>query len=222
MTAEQDSHIGDVETPDAEADEPAAGMDTRDAVDDRSGYDKSGERTTTRRPRLGVSTGWLRRCLVLWRSILLGLLILGATAVAACVFFLQYRPYHQTTDAAARDAIKAASEGSVALLSYAPDTLEHDLVNAKSHLTGEFLGYYDKFTRQIVTPAAKEHHVQTTAVVARAALLELHPNSAVVLTFIDQTTMSKDKPEPIVAASAVRVGLTKTDGRWLISAFDPV
>lgn len=221
MTAEQESPT-DVEAPAPKTDDPAAGMARRDAVDNQPGHDKSADTTATRRPRLGISSGWWRRCLTFWRSILLALLILGATAAAACVFLLQYCPYHQTTDDAGREAIKAASEGSVALLSYAPDTLEHDLVTAKTHLTGDFLAYYDKFTRQIVTPAAKEHHVQTTAVVARAALSELRPTSAVVLTFIDQSTMSKDKPEPIVAASAVRVGLTKIDGRWLISSFDPV
>lgn len=221
MTAEQDSHIDDVEAPTSDADDAAAGTDTRDADDDRAGRDGSGDIKATR--RLGViSGGWLRRCLVLWRSILLVLLIMGAAALAACVFFVQYRPYHQTSDAAGRDAIKAASDGTVALLSYAPDTLEHDFVTAKAHLTGDFLAYYDRFTHQIVTPAAKEHHVQTTAGVARAALSELHPNSAVVLIFIDQTTMSKDKAEPVSAASAVRVGLTKVDGRWLISSFDPV
>lgn len=222
MTAEQDSHIDDVEAPTSAADGAAARTDTRDADDDRAGHDGSGDIKATGRPRLGVISGWLRRCLVLWRSILLALLIMGAAAVAAGVFFVQYRPYHQTSDAAGRDAIKAASDGTVALLSYAPDTLEHDFATAKAHLTGDFLAYYDRFTHQIVTPAAKEHHVQTTAGVARAALSELHPNSAVVLIFIDQTTMSKDKAEPVSAASAVRVGLTKVDGRWLISSFDPV
>lgn len=221
MTAEQKSHT-DVEAPAADTDDPAPGMATPDSVDDRPEYDKPADTTAAHRTQHSIGTCWLRRCLAMWRSILLTLLILGAATAAACVFLLQYHPYHQTTEAAEREAIKAASEGSVALLSYAPDTLEHDLVTAKTHLTGDFLAYYDKFTRQIVTPAAKEHHVQTTAVVARAAVSELRTNSAVVLTFIDQTTMSKDKPEPIVAASAVRVGLTKIDGRWLISSFDPV
>jgi Mce-associated membrane protein len=51
---------------------------------------------------------------------------------------------------------------------------------------------------------------------------ELHPDSAVVLVFINQNTTSKENPDGAFAASAVKVGMKKIDGAWLISAFDPV
>ena len=50
----------------------------------------------------------------------------------------------------------------------------------------------------------------------------MHPDSAVVLVFINQTTTSKENPDGAFAASSVKVGLKKIDDRWLISAFDPV
>lgn len=142
--------------------------------------------------------------------------------LAAGLFFIQYRPDQQIDDAAAHQAIRAASDGAVALLSYSPDSLDRDFAKAKSHLTGDFLAYYDKFTEQVVAPAARQNHITTTARVVRAAISELHPNSAVVLVFLDQTTTSKDKPEPVVTPSGVRVTLTKVKGSWLISKFDPV
>lgn len=225
MTAQQDSRSDSLDEPISGADDATDDIDTAEAVgavEDRPGHDKAGDEKSARQPRNGVITRWLRRCLMVRWSILLALVIIGASALTACVFFMQYRPYHQTTETVARDAIRAASDGTVALLSYSPDTLEHDFAAAKAHLTGSFLAYYDTFTHQIVTPAAKQAHLQTTAGVVRAAVSELHPNSAAVLTFIDQVTVSKDKPEPVSTASAVRVGLTKVDGTWLISSFDPV
>jgi Mce-associated membrane protein len=107
-------------------------------------------------------------------------------------------------------------------LSYAPESLDKDLANAKSHLTGEFLRYYSQFTDQIVAPAAKQKGVKTEATVARAAVSELHADDAVVLVFVNQVTTSKDRPDPALATSSVVVKLSKTDGRWLISEFNPV
>lgn len=42
--------------------------------------------------------------------------------------------------------------------------------------------------------------MKTTAVVARTAVAELHPDSAVVLVFINQATTNTEKPEPVLAA----------------------
>jgi Mce-associated membrane protein len=44
----------------------------------------------------------------------------------------------------------------------------------------------------------------------------------VVLVFVNQVTTSKDRPDPALATSSVVVKLTNTDGRWLISEFNPV
>ena len=87
---------------------------------------------------------------------------------------------------------------------------------------GRLLKYYEQFTQQIVGPAAKLKGVKTTAVVLRAALTgELHPDSAVVLLFVNQTTQSKDRPEPTMTSSSVVATMTKADDKWLISSFNP-
>ena len=67
----------------------------------------------------------------------------------------------------------------------------------------------------------KEKGVATTAQVLSAGTSELHPDSAVVLVFLNQVTTSKDRPDPAMAASSVRVSLTKVDDKWLITNFDP-
>ena len=153
---------------------------------------------------------------------LVALLVAAAVGLLGAVFWFYYRPDRATDDAAAKAAVSAASEGAVAVLSYSPDTLDRDFSSAKSHLTGDFLSYYDQFTTQIVAPAAKQKSLKTTAVVLRAALSEFHPDSAVVLLFVNQSTQSKDRPEPTLSNSSVLVTMKKADGKWLISSFSPL
>jgi Mce-associated membrane protein len=164
----------------------------------------------------------MRRCLARWRPILLTILLVAALAFGAGYFYFVYSPDLQTDDAAAHEVIKAASDGAVALLSYSPETLDRDFANAKSRLTDNYLAYYQRFTDQIVGPAAQRGHVTTTATVVKAAVSELHPNSAVVLVFVKQKTASKEKPEPVVTSSSLRVTLTKVKGSWLIEKFEAV
>jgi Mce-associated membrane protein len=153
-------------------------------------------------------------------ALVLGLL--AASGLAGWLYFTQYRPDKQTNDAVAQSVVNAARDGTVALLSYKPDTLNHDFAAAKSHLTGDFLNYYDQFTKEVVTPAAQTKGVTTTAQVAGAAVSELNPDKAVVLVFINQATTSKERPDPAMASSSAKVSLVKVHGDWLITKFDPL
>jgi Mce-associated membrane protein len=153
-------------------------------------------------------------------ALVLGLLAAGG--LAGWLYFTQYRPDKQTDDAVAQSAVNAARDGTVALLSYKPDTLNQDFAAAKSHLTGDFLNYYDQFTKEVVTPAAQTKGVTTTAQVAGAAVSELNPDKAVVLVFINQATTSKERPDPAMASSSAKVSLAKVHGEWLITKFDPL
>jgi Mce-associated membrane protein len=148
--------------------------------------------------------------------------LLAAGAVAGWLYFTQYRPDQQTDHAVSQTVVNAARDGTVALLSYKPDSLDKDFAAAKSHLTGDFLNYYNDFTKQVVTPAAQTKGVATTAQVVGAATSELHPDSAVVLVFVNQVTTSKERPDPAMASSSVKVSLVKSNGQWLINKFDPL
>jgi Mce-associated membrane protein len=123
---------------------------------------------------------------------------------------------------ATTDVVGAATQGTVSLLSYAPESVDPDLAAARSHLTGEFLTYYSDFADQIVAPAAKQKGVRATAAVVRVAPAEVGADSAKVLVFVDQTTTSRENPGPVHSASSVMVGMTKVGPRWLISSFDPL
>lgn len=157
-----------------------------------------------------------------WPAAVLAALLVASAGGAAAVYWWIYRPDQQTNAAAQQRVTDAARDGTVALLSYAPETLDKDLANAKSHLTGEFLKYYSDFTDKIVAPAAKQKGVKTEATVARAAVSEMQPERAVVLVFVNQVTTSKDRPDPALATSSVMVTMVKQDGGWKISEFNPV
>jgi Mce-associated membrane protein len=154
--------------------------------------------------------------------VILILLLLISGGVATWLYFERYQPNRQTDPSVARAVISAASDGTVALLSYSPESLDKDFATAKSHLSGDFLSYYNQFTEQIVGPAAKEKSLKTTARVIGTAVSELHPNSAVVLVYVDQSTTSKDRPDPAESASSVLVSMTRVNGSWLITKFDPI
>lgn len=150
------------------------------------------------------------------------LVAMASVAAAVALYITWYRTDVQTDAAAASSAVDAASEGTTALLTYRPETLDSDLTAAKAHLTGEFLTYYRKFSDEILQPAAKDRAVTAEASVVRAALVEIHPGTAKVLVYVNQTTASRDRPDAAPSASSVMVSLIEVDGRWLISAFDPL
>ena len=167
------------------------------------------------------NSSWKGRVVARRRLIAVCLSVVTAAALVAALYFGQYRADQQIS-AAETAVVSAASQGAAALLSYAPDSLDRDLAAAQTHLTGEFLTYYREFADQIVAPAAKQRDVHAAATTVRSAPVEVHADHAKVLLFLDQTTTSRDNPDPVQSASSVMVGLAKVDGHWLISSLDPL
>ncbi len=154
--------------------------------------------------------------------VVLALLLLGSGGTATWLYFKQYRPDQQTDPSARQAVVSSASDATTALLSYSSDSLDQDFANARSHLAGDFLTYFNDFSQQIVAPTARQRSLKTTAHVTGAAVTEQHPDSAVVLIFLDQTTTTKDNPQPSVAVNSVLVHMNRINGNWLITKFNPV
>lgn len=221
----RESSTSEVESP-VEATEP---METDAGVNDAGVNDAGGPDATeldtadvADGPRPGALKRAMSWCGRRWGTLAIAILLVLSAGGAGGVYWWIYLPDQQTNAVAEKQAVDAAKEGTVALLSYAPDTLDQDLSTAKSHLTGEFLTYYSQFTDTIVKPAASKKGVKTEANVVRAAVSDMHPDRAVVLVFVNQVTTSKDRPEPALATSAVMVSLVKKSDYWLISEFKPV
>jgi Mce-associated membrane protein len=123
--------------------------------------------------------------------------------------------------AARQEVVEAATNATVKILSYTPETVEQNASTAEALLTGEFLDYYVDFMNRTVIPAARQKQVTTTATVVRGGVVALGDSAASVLVYVNQTTTAGTEP-PKKAASAVRVGLQRIDGVWRVGAFDPI
>ncbi|MCW2654190.1 MAG: Mce-associated rane protein [Mycobacterium sp.] len=156
------------------------------------------------------------------RAIAYGLLPGLALLLASAAGYLKWQDATvREAQAAHAESVHAAMDGTVALLSYRPDTVEKDLGVAKSRLTGTFLNAYASLTRDVVIPGAKQKQISAVATVPAAASTSATANHAVVLLFVNQTVIV-GQDAPTSTASSVRVTLDKVDGRWLISQFDPI
>ena len=205
-------------------DDPPTSTSTALAVDEiDEGNDDIGVSTTAphadephndaRPPRR--RSGWSR-------VVAYALLPASALLIASAAGYLKWQEATLREDLAAHpQSVQAAVDGTVALLSYRPETVDKDLEAAKSRMTGKFLDAYTSLTRDVVIPGAKQKQISAKATVAAAALTSQSPSHAAVLLFVNQTVIV-GQTAPTNTASSVRVTLDNIDGRWLISQFDPV
>lgn len=151
--------------------------------------------------------------------VLLPVLALSLTAATAA---LKWRDGSERDAAVARvESVQAATQATIALLSYRPDTVQHDLEAARGRLTGTFLNSYTQLTHDVVIPGAQQKQISAVATVPAAGAVSASASHAVVLLFVNQTIVV-GQDAPTSTASNVRVTLERIGGRWLISQFDPI
>lgn len=122
---------------------------------------------------------------------------------------------------AAADSVRVATESTIAMLSYRPDTAEKDLNAAADRLTGAFRDQYNDLIKNVVIPGAQQDQISAVATVPAAASVSATRDHAEVLVFINQTTMIGNDP-PATTTSCVSITLEKSGDRWLVSQFEPV
>lgn len=173
-------------------------------------------------PAVSEQTENVPRRLCWSRVIAYGLLPALALLVTGGIGYLKWRDSSVRDAPVARaESVQVATEGTIALLSYRPDTVQKDLEAARGRLTGTFLNAYTQLTHEVVIPGAKQKQISAVATVPGAASISASADHAVVLLFVNQTIVV-GQDAPTSTASNVRVTLDKIDGRWLISQFDPV
>ena len=157
-----------------------------------------------------------------WTRLLVAALPILALILALGVGYLKWLDgTARESRAAAEQSIRAASDSTIAILSYKPETVDRDLKAASDRLAEPFRQQYTQLVNDVVAPGAKQQHITAVATVPAAASVSATGKHAVVLVFVDQTTTIGDDA-PTQSTSSVRVSLEKVDGRWLISQFDPV
>lgn len=122
---------------------------------------------------------------------------------------------------AATNTVRVATESTIAMLSYRPDTAEKDLTSARDRMTGKFRDDYTQLVDDVIIPGAKQKRISSVATVPAASSVSATQNHAVVLVFVNQSIIIGEDA-PTDTASSVRVALDKVNDRWLISQFEPV
>ena len=151
-----------------------------------------------------------------------GVLPALALVIAAGAGFLKWQDgWVRGSKVAGIESVAAAKDSTIALLSYQPDTVDKELKAARDRLTGSFKDSYTQLIQDVVIPGAKKQRISAVATVPAAASVSATPKHAVALLYVDQTVAVGDDA-PTGTSSIVRVTMDKTDGRWLISAFDPI
>lgn len=157
--------------------------------------------------------GWVR--VAAYRVLPALALVLAATAGG--LWYLTAKHGDGSTRAV---VIKVARDGTVALLSYEPDTVRRQLNDARKLLTTPFLDEYTTLTKSVI-PGAEQRHISAATSVPAAAAVSVEENHAVVLVFVDQTVRVGDQP-PTSTPTSARVTLERLGGQWLIAKFEPV
>ncbi|WP_292990248.1 hypothetical protein [Mycobacterium sp.] len=157
-----------------------------------------------------------------WTRLLTVLLPALAVLIGAGAGYLTWLD-HAAREArlALEQSVQAASESTIAILSYKPETVDQELKAAADRLAEPFRQQYTQLVSDVVAPGAKQQHITAVATVPSAASVSATGKHAVVLVFVDQTT-TIGNDAPTQSTSSVRVTLDKVHGRWLISQFDPV
>lgn len=142
--------------------------------------------------------------------------------LAGVAGFLFYKNHSATAaDRARIESVQAATESTIALLSYQPDSVDKTLDQAQSRLTGVFKDSYSKLVHDVVITGAKQKHISSVATVPAAAPLSASAEHAVVLVYVNQNVII-GTDAPTSSTSCVRIALDKVDNRWLIAQFDPI
>lgn len=173
-------------------------------------------------PRVEADLSTRRRRINWRRAFVCGVLPGLALLLTLTAGFWKWRDCSARDSGVARvESVQAAKDSTVAMLSYQPDSVEKDLTAAESRMAGTFRDSYTKLIRDVVIPGAKQKRISAVANVPAAASVSATPSHAVVLVFVNQTSIVGNEA-PTETASSVRITLDKVGGHWLIASFDPI
>jgi len=151
-----------------------------------------------------------------------GVVPILAVILAAGSGYLKWQVDSPREAQGARTAsVRAATDNTIAILSYQPDNAEKELTAARDRLAEPFRDQYTQLITDVVIPGAKQKKISAIATVPAAAPISVMRNHAVILVFIDQSIVI-GTDAPTSSSSTVRVTMEKERDRWLISQFDPV
>lgn len=174
----------------------------------------------SRSPKPTVATGW-------WGS-LASLLTFGATlavlvALLACIAlgvgpFTGFAEVDEVaeTNSAGETAAAAAESSATEILAYNHKRMDADQAAATEYMTEGFAEKYSETFTKVVEPAAAQTRAQVSAEVQGSAVVRAGEDTARILLFVDQTTVSTANDTPQSALNRVQFVMVKESGDWLV------
>ena len=151
--------------------------------------------------------------------VLAALLVVSALAVA----LLGWGAYSESRAQRTQDAaLAAARDNTTQVLSYNSTTLDADLARSRGLISGGFAAKFEELAGSVIVPAVRQQSLSTKATVVRSAVIDAQSDQVRALLFVNQTTTVGGQPAPHNATNQVRVTMTWTNGKWLISDMQPL
>jgi Mce-associated membrane protein len=154
--------------------------------------------------------------------LLVGLAVLAAAAAVVVGQLAHSAVVAGETDAAARDAARAAATLTPVLLGYDWRTVDADAGRIAGVTTGPFAEQNRAIVAGLVVPAAVQGHASSSATVSGVGVVAATPDRVETVVLYTQTTTRDGDPASRRDARSARVVLEPEpdDGRWLVAGFD--
>jgi Mce-associated membrane protein len=112
---------------------------------------------------------------------------------------------------------QTAANAITAVWSYTPENIDALADRAATYLSGDFQAQYRKFVDAIVAPN-KQAKITSSTELTGAAVESLDIPNAVAMAYTNTTSTSPlTKNIPSLKYLSYRLGLTRVDGRWLVT-----
>lgn len=120
------------------------------------------------------------------------------------------------------DALATAETMIVPLLSYSHESVEEQLTEALTNVSGSFADDYGKLVTEIIVPESRERELDTEAVVIQSGVVDATDRHVTVLLFVDQSTTAADSPGARRDVSRIQVTLEDEGEQWTITNLEAV
>ncbi|HEX9833862.1 MAG TPA: mammalian cell entry protein, partial [Mycobacterium sp.] len=109
------------------------------------------------------------------------------------------------------------------VFTYDYKTVERNLIDAYNLLTPDYRREFEDRANSDIIPQARARELVSQANVVGVGVLDVQPNSAEVMVYINRTVSEKsNRDQPIYDGARLRVDYKRVDGKWLINYITPI
>lgn len=158
-------------------------------------------------------------------GLLVTLLGLAVVCGVAALLLQQYRPTPaKQVERARTEAVKAARDDVVDILSYDYQHIDSDISKAKAEATGQFLTDYTGSAKKVLAEAAAVK-AEVKSTVSAQAVVHAQADRVTVMLYVDTDTVrlltGQKSPSTRIDPYRVQVTMSKVHGHWLVSDLQP-